>query len=262
MAQAVQIPTIPQMMSSACAVLPGLPCVSGGAAGLSAFTETVIIPALQVCFLAVAVGFFFYYAVRLMLESDDENTITETKMAYGYAIAGAAAVSLAGLIVQAVGDSAQGTLVNQAPVIAALDGVVRYMRLMISAAVSCLIVYQGFRIILLQGQESEIEQQKKRFFHGLIGVAIVLIANVAVSAFFPQNDGAEILNTEFVGIINFLLEIFGALALLAIIVGGILLVVSAEDSLKDRAKKSIFTAVIALIVVLSSFLIVNFVAFV
>ena len=103
---------------------------------------------------------------------------------------------------QAFGDSAQNTLINQQPVVDALDLVVRYMRLMVSAAVSLLIVYQGVRIILLQGQESEIEQQKKRFFHGLLGVAIVLLANVVVSAFFPQTNGTAILNTEFVGVIK------------------------------------------------------------
>ncbi len=261
-AWAVAVPTVPGWMGSACLVLPGLPCVTGGAAGLSNFVGGVVVPALQIIFLAIAMLFFFYYSFRLIMESDDENTVTETKSAYGYAITGAALVSLAGFFAQAFGVGAQATIINQQPVVDALDLVVRYMRLMVSAAVSLLIVYQGMRIILLQGQESEIEQQKKRFFHGLLGVAIVLLANVVVSAFFPQNNGTQILNTEFVGVINFLLEILGALALLAIIVGGIFLVVSTNDELKDRAKKSIFTAVVSLIIVLSSFLIVNFVAFV
>lgn len=254
-----QVPVPNTPTSVAPCFINGLPCGGGGAAGASAYAFSVIIPAAQYVFLAAAILFFFYYAIRLMLESEDESTITETKSAYGYGVAGAAAVSLASLIVQAVGPGyATSTLVNSAPIITIVDIVVFYLRLMVSTAVSALIVFQGIRLILLQGQESEVEQQKKRFFHGLLGVAIILLANVVVAAFAP-GAGSVQLAIEIVGIANFLLEILGALCVLAFIIAGIMLVVSTEDGLKDRAKKAMFTTVITLILVLSSYIIVNFV---
>lgn len=241
-----------------CGLVPGLPCVAGGFLGFSAYILATIIPALQAVFLSLATLFFFYYAMRLVWDSDDENTVTEVKSAYGYAISGAAFVTVAGLIAQAVGTGARATLINQGPVLTALDSIILYMRLMVSAAVSALVVFQGVRLILLQGQESEMEQQRKRFFHSLVGVAIIILANVAVTVFVPTTP-VTVFVIEIVGIINFLLQILGALALLAVIVAGVMLVVSVDDGLKDRAKKSIFTAVIALVVVLSCYLIINFV---
>jgi len=255
-----QIPNVPSTMNG-CGFLGGLPCVSNGVAGLRGFIEGVIIPGLMGVFLAAAVLFFFAYAIRLIAESEDENTITETKSAYAHAIGGAAMVALAGLLAQAFGEDARATLIEPGPIWTGLDNVVLFIRLMVSVSATAMIVFQGMRLILLQGQESEIEQQKKRFFHGLLGVAIVLLANIVISAVFP-GGGAPALANEIAGIINFLLTIFGAVCVLAVIVGGIFLVVSTNDSLKDRAKKSVFTAVIALIVVLCSFMIVNFVAFI
>lgn len=245
---------------TACDLVTGLPCASGGAAGAVIFAQARLFPALMSIFVAVCLLFFFYYAVRLMLESEDESTITETKSAYGYAIAGVAVVSLSQFIVDGTGiNGGAPNVVNAVPVNSALRIVVNYLLAMTSAAVTAMIVFQAFRIILLQGQESEMEQQKKRFFHGLLGVAVILLAGPMVTAFLP-GTGSNILSAEIVGIINFLLTIFGALCVLGIIVAGIMMLVSTDESLKDRAKKAIFTTVIALIVVLSSYLIVRFVA--
>ncbi len=232
---------------SGCGFVPGLPCGSGGAAGAVAIIANTIIPALQYIFYAVALGFFFYYAVRLILESEDESTINETKTAYGYAITGAVMVSLVDNIVATVGPGyASASLINAAPVNDGVNNVVLFMRLMVATAVTGMIVYQGFRMILLQGQESEMEAQKKKFFNSLLGVVIVQLAFVVVNSFFP-GAGSSALAQEIVGIINFLLQLLGALAILGFIVAGIMMVASTDEGLKDRAKKAIFTTIITLV---------------
>lgn len=242
---------------TACPV-PGLPCASGGVGALVGYAESVLIPGLMSIFVAICLLFFFYYGVRLMLESEDESTISETKSAYGYAIAGVAVVSLAQFIIDGTGVG-NGAVVNPDPINSALGLVIDYLLAMTSAAVTAMMVFQAFRIILLQGQESEIEQQKKRFFHGLLGVAVILLAGPLVNAFLPGSN-SNILGAEVVGIINFLLTIFGALCVLGIIIAGVMLVVSTDEGLKDRAKKAIFATVVSLIVVLSAALIVRFIA--
>jgi hypothetical protein len=251
-------PVIPTTVSP-CGLAPGLPCGSGGAAGASAFTINTIVPALETVFLAVAIAYFFYYAIRLMLESEEDSIVSETKSAYSYAVAGAVIVSVSGLIAQAVGPGfATATLINPAPVTSGLDAIVFYIRLMVSAAVSAGIVFQGFRIILLQGDEGEVSQQKKRFFNGLIGVAVVTLGNIIVEGFLPSS-GPGMLTIQIVGICNYLLEIFGALCVLVFLAAGFMLVISTDEALKDRAKKAMFTTTISLIVVLSCLIIVNFV---
>jgi hypothetical protein len=254
----IPVPTIP-VTSNPCGIATGIPCGAGGAGGASAYAVGVIIPALEYIFLAIAIIMFFYYGVRLMLESEEDSTISDTKSAITYGVSGAVIVSVAGLIVQAVGPGfASGTIVNVAPVATALDSIVLFMRLMVSAAVSAVIVYQGFRLIVLQGNESETEQTKKRFFNGLIGVAVVTLGNWIIIGFLPSS-GPSTLSVQIVGIANYLLEIFGALCVLAFLVAGFMLVISTDEGLKDRAKKAIFTTTIAIIVVLSCFVIVNFV---
>lgn len=243
---------------SVCGLVPGLPCASGGADGAVSFTQAIIIPALMSVFIAVSLLFFFYYAVRLMLESEDESTIAETKSAYGYAIAGVAVVSLSQFIVSGTGIGT-ANIVDAAPVQSAVGLVIDYLLAMTSAAVTAMMVYQAFRIILLQGQESEIEQQKKRFFHGLLGVAVILLAGPLVNGFLPGSTSG-LLATEVVGVINFLLTAFGALCVLGIVVAGIMMTISTDEGLKDRAKKAMFATVVSLIVVLCSYLIVQFIA--
>lgn len=254
----VPAPILAATPITGCGFAPGLPCASGGAAGAMGIIAGTIIPGLRYIFYGVALAFFFYYAVRLVLESEDESTINETKTAYGYAIAGAVMVSLMDNIISAVGPGfASSTLVNAAPVNDGINNVVFFMRLMVAVAVTGMIVYQGFRMILLQGQESEMEQQKKKFFNSLLGVVIIQLAFAVVNAFFP-GSGSSALAVEIVGIINFLLELTGALAVLGFVVAGAMMVLSTDEGLKDRAKKAIFTTIITLVLVLVSFVIVRF----
>jgi hypothetical protein len=257
-AYAANVPQVPGSMTICGGT--GLPCITGGADGLAAYAFARIIPGLQYMFYAVAILFFFYYGVRLLTESDEENTVTETKQAYGYAIAGCVTVSMTGYLIQAIGPGfANSTLINDAPIAAGLFNVVLFLRLMVSAAVTGMIVYLGFRLILLQGKEDEMEQQKKRFFYGLLGVVVVLIADAIIRGFVPGAGGigSSGLVVQIIGMINFMLELLGALAVLAFIVAGIMLVVSVDEGLKDRAKKAIFTTVIVMVIVLVSYVIVK-----
>jgi hypothetical protein len=255
---------LPQTMSAApinvCGIMPALStwCATGGISSGVLLIETTLMDAAMNIFFGLSLLFFFYYAIRLMLESEDESTIGETKSAYSYAIAGCIIVSMVNYIRNAVGVGvASGTLINTAPVLTGVSNIILFIRLIIALCVTGAIVYSGFRLIVLQGQESEMEQQKKRFFYGLLGVAVILLAETIITAFLPPS-GASVLAVQIVGIINFLLTIMGALAVLAFIVAGIMLVFSTTDSLKDRAKKTMFTTVIALILVIVSYVIIKF----
>ena len=250
-----QFPNFPAFLNCPLGGTAG--CGSGGAGGAASFILSNVIPAVQTLFYAVALIFFLQYAVKLLLESHDESTISEVKVAYTYGIVGAVIVSLAGLIVQAVGPGTGNSLINAAPVNEGLGQVIAYMRIMVGVAATVLITFQGIRIILLQGQESELDMQRKRFFHGLIGVAVILLANSLVSAVLP-GSGSSILSDEIAGIANFLTELVGALGVLSFVVAGAMLILSVDEGLKDRAKKAMFTATIAMIVASTAFVIVNY----
>lgn len=246
-----------------------LPCGAGGTVGLATYIVLTIFPAMRVLFIGVAVGMFFYYAGTLLIESGEEQKVSEVKGAYQYVITGAALVSLASMIVEATGTNsaaiagAGGFIVN-ATACTILDNVITGLRLALATLVTVHITIQGIRLILLQGVESELEKQKKRFLYGLAGVAVLLLANPIVNGVMPTpgcvlgGGGPESLAQEISGVGNFLLTLLGAAFVLSIIVGGALLVVSTDDNIKERAKKTIFGSVVGLIIVLSAFVIVKY----
>ncbi len=240
--------------------IPGLPCNLAGSVGFATYVEQVLfIQGARTVFWAAAIVLFAQYGIRLMLESGEESTISEVKSAYTYGIAGCVFITLAQMIVGVVGQNTSGGfLVNAGALTTTLGTVVHFIRILVGTAVTGVVVYQGMRMIVLQGQESELEKQKTRFFHTLIGVAVITLASAVVGDFTEANGSSD-LAIQMVGIANFLMVLIGGIAVFAFIVAGIMLMVSADDALKDRAKKTMFTTVIGLIVLIATFTIVNFV---
>ncbi len=247
-------------------IIGGLFCSLGGILGIVQYGETVIFVGAQTVFLAAAIVLFAQYGVRLMMESSDESTISEVKSAYTYGITGCAVVTLSTMIVRAIGqpfgnfgvDNA-AILVNPGQVASTLGVIETFIRIMVGTALTAVVVYQGMRLIILQGQDSEIEKQKQRFFHTLIGVAIITLATAVVTDFLPEGAGSSDIAIQLIGIANFLMVLIGGLAVLSFIVAGFMLVISTDEGLKDKAKKIIFGTVICIIVILTVYTIVNFI---
>ena len=259
-AAAVQfIPIIQQGVVNSTTI--GIPMGGGGVAGLQAFIISTIFPMFQTLFLALALIMLFWYAMQLLLESGEETTVTEAKQSYEYAIFGGAVVAFASVVVGSfgVGPGAAGTtLVTPGPITSAIIQFIIYLKATVSALVTVAIFIQGFRLIALQGSEGEMEKQKKQFFYTLVGVAMILLAEVVITAMQPP-AGSGILSDEIAGIASFVLAIFGLMAVIAIVTGGGMLVMSVDESMKDRAKNIIRGAVIAIVVVLASYSLVTYV---
>lgn len=238
--------------------IPFLSC-GGGVAGVQAFYWGSVWPSLKVAFVGIALCCFVYYSIQLMLARSEESTINEAKSAYEMAIFGCAIVMLTAAIVDSFAPSGNpDDLVRPDPLLLAVNQVIFFMKVVLAGIVIFRITVQGIRLILLEGQsQGETDKQKKQFFNSVFGVAVILLANALVAALYPgANSG--ILAIEIVGMANFLLSLVGGLAVIAMVVAGIMLVVSVDESLKDRAKKIIATTVIAVVVVICSFVLVNF----
>lgn len=260
---AAPLQPVPVLINAAnTCIIAGLPCQLNGATGFAAYVEQVLfIQGARTVFWGAAILLFAQYGLRLMMESNEESTVSEVKSAYTYGIAGCVVITLAQMIVQVVGQyNAPGVLVNDAVLTPMLMQIVHFMRILVGTAVTAVVVYQGMRMIVLQGEEAELEKQKTRFFHTLIGVAVITLASALVDA-FTESSGSSALAIQMVGIANFLMVLIGGIAVLSFIVAGIMLMVAADDGLKDRAKKAMFTTVIGLIVLIASYTIVNFVMF-
>lgn len=236
-----------------------IPCSTGapGAAGLSMYINNVIIVGLEVGFVGIAAFMLLIYSITLVSQGYEENTATQIKTGYAYAIAGAAIVSLSHMIVQAFSPTLTGpSIINTQPLNTGFSNVIIYFKIILSVAVTFNIIYQAVRLIVSH-EQGEIDKAKTRLLFGFIGVAIILLANAIVTAVNPQTGSASSLAIEIVGVTNFLLTIFGFMAVLAIIIAGILLVISVDESLKDKSKNIIKTAIISLAVILAAYAIVS-----
>ncbi len=253
----VVLPAIPAITPCPVDFLPCGEDIGPGAEGLATYMWDVLFPALRIFFIAIGILFLLKYSITMLLDPDSSETVTSTKTAYGYAIVGFAIVGIATFVVEAIGSEARENLVNPEPLKEGIGYVILYMRLVVATLVTLFLLMQGVRMIIKQGSDEEFGEARTHFLHVIMGIAVILIANVIVSA-FTEKEGSVLLAAEIVGIINFTLTLIGALAVATVVVAGMLLVISVDETLKDRAKKIITTAAVALVVCIMSYIMVTF----
>ncbi len=237
-----------------------VPCsaAGGGATGLSFYVFDRIVTALEVGIIAAALISLFIAAAQMVAFSDQENTVTESRSAYIYIIAGLVVIGLARWFVLAFSPVNTGAaLVNAGVVEEGIGNVVIYLKLIVAVTLMVNIVVQAFRLITSQGAQEQVDKAKKRFIAGFIGAGVIMLANVIVVAVLPGFGSSSVLAVQIAGIANYILMILGFLSVLAIITAGVLLMVSLDETLKDKAKNIIKTSVVGLIVVLTSYALVT-----
>lgn len=240
-------------------VLQGLPCLGGGGAeGLNQYILTRVVPTMEVGFIGLAVVMLFVYSATFVLWSTEESSVTEAKTAYYYAITGASIVGLADLTVRSFAPSFVGANVaNIALVNSGIQNVILFFKLILATAVTANIVVQAFRLITAQSQD-QTEKARKRILTGFVGVAIMLMTDAIMRGVSPEYGAQSVgISLELVGVANFLLVILGVLFVAAIVIAGMMLILSGDESLKDKAKTVVKTSVISLIIVMTSFILVN-----
>lgn len=249
-------------------LISNLPPCGGAFAGQSIFQliQETFINTLRYAVVAMAFGMFVYYAFSLLFLGDDENATTQMKTSFSHAIVGCAIISIAALISDALAPTiTTPTNPLSGPVTTEiqdnLNNIIQYIKLLVGILVSFHVTYQGIRLIALQGKEEEVTKQKAKFFHGLIGVAVVLLASSLVTWATPQAEGgdAAILSQEIQGIANFLITLFGLLAVVAFIASAAVLLLSIDEGGKEKGKKGMLGSVVVLVIVFSSWAIINYV---
>lgn len=254
--------TLPEAVSaqapSPC-FIPFLPCNGGGSLGLAnTIIGMVFSGTAKGIFGAFLTLYFFVYGMRLIILGENESVMQDTKMAYAYGITGCAMYIFADQFLQAFG-SQNGTHINTVPVASVLSSVINFINGVIGALLIAIITYQAIRIIVKRGDDSELGAARKRFGFIIGGIIVYSLANMIVAWAMP-GTGAQQFVYEIVGVIRYVLEIIGVLSVLSFVFAGFLYIISANEGTTDRAKKAMKNTVIALVVVLFSYVIVSFAA--
>jgi len=228
----------------------GLNCFGNPAGYLGSLTGNAI-----GVFAGVLGAMLILFTIKLALGARDEGQLTETKQAYGHALLGAILIVAAGPLANSFTTNVADGFIDEAVIRNDVLGQIALFLIgIVDVALVVNLTFQGARLIIAQ-EQGQMDTARKSVFSSMIAVAVALLAsNVATAFMFPNTS---VLSAEFVGIANFLITVFGALAVIAVIVSGLMLVLSADESLKDRAKKTLIAAIVAMVVVIASASIVS-----
>ncbi len=234
-----------------------IPCIAaGGSQGIVVLLMARFIPSMYVVFGAVAGIYLMINTIKMVSEGSDEGVVSEAKVNIIHIIVGCVVVGGAALIVQTFAVGYGLRIANPAPLNTMLGIVILFFRLLIGTALMVNITIQAFRILSSQGDSGAQEKGRKRLVMGFIGVGIMLLASLIVSAAVPGANSTPLIG-EMVGIANFLITIVGALCVVGMIVGGICYVISIDESLKDKGKTAIKVSIVTLVIMLLAYAVVN-----
>ncbi len=210
--------------------------------------------ALFLTFFGVLFAAIVFYGFRLAFAARSESATTETTSAFMQALLGAGLVS--GAIILADSFANRGQLPNEEYLrINFFARMIAFMVQTIGFILIANIFIQGVRLIVAINDGNS-ETARKNIVQSLIGAAIVMVSVPMLNLVIPGAFQLGI-NNQIVGIANFLGVIFGVLAVLAVIVAGIMLVISVDESLKDKARQTIIAALVSVLVVTASLAIIT-----
>ena len=214
-------------------------------------------------FQAFAAALFFMcviYGIKLAATSYKDGAMSEAIQAYVQAFIGATVVGGAFVLGNSIANDADHTIiVDTEPIKDSIFGqIASFLITIVTVVVIANIIIQGIRMISALN-EGSIETARKNFIQSLAGGAIVMIVVPVFNAITGLGSAGGIeIQTKIVQIANFLGTIFGVLAVIAFIVAGIMLIVSVNDSLRDRARSLMIASLIAIICVVAALGIVQF----
>ena len=227
---------------------------NSGSLGLSILIQQHVINQALLAFGGIAAAFIFYYAVRMIVQAYNEKAFTDITQSFIYAFFGFVVIAISTAFANSFGP---GTISpsNLTPGLASVSDFI------ISGAAgvfTLMVVIAGLRMVTSQGEEGEFTKWRKILIGNCIGVIIMLTAFFVSHAIFDINAGLIV--EEMRGIGLFLLTIIGFACVAALIIAGVLLIISIDESLKDRAKRAIIGTLISLLIVMAAYtLIITFV---
>ncbi len=238
-------------------LLAPTPCFAGAGAE---YLATTLIPLLLnevlIAFWGISAAFVFYYAVRIIFEAHKDEAGKELATSFIFALTGFAIIAIAGAFGAAFGVGSSGaspaTTVAPLALDAGILSVADFIIKMSTGIFVLLVVITGLKMIASQGEASNFDKWRKVLVANAIGIVLMLTAWFIVHAMTDLNSPG-LLIAEMKGLALWMLTLIGFIAVAALIVAGIMLIVSVEESLKDRAKKIVIGTLISLLIVVACY---------
>lgn len=144
-----------------------------------------------------------------------------------------------------------------------LRGIIGLVEIFIGSVAVLVIVVRGILVITSGGEEEALTKAKKHILYALIGIAAIILSEVVVRGVIFPEAGKELPDIQagrfiLVNITNYLAGFVAILSFAGLFYGGYRYVVSAGDEeMNEKIKKLIVGALIALVLALGAFAVVN-----
>lgn len=252
---------------AACAVLlltPGVCSAAAGAVALVGFIQAHIITQALTAFWGISFAALLYYSIRMVIDAYKEQAYTDVTNSYIHAFTGFAIIACASAFANAFGVGTSGgsnftTVTPGTTLYFSVASIATFIIEMSSGIFVLMIVLAGIRMVTTQGDQGAFDKAKHLLVINCAGVALMFIASAIVNGVAGAN--AFTIITELRGIALFLLELLGFVCVIALIIAGVYLIVSIDESYRDKAKKIIIGTLLTLVVILVAYaLIITFTA--
>jgi Type IV secretion system pilin len=144
-----------------------------------------------------------------------------------------------------------------------LRGIIGLVEVFVGVSAVLIIVIRGILVITSVGDEEAITKAKKHIIYALVGIATVILSEVVVRGVVFPDGGKELPDVQagrfiLINIINYLSGFVAILAFVGLFYGGYRYVMGAGDEeMNEKIKKLIIGALIALLLSLGAFALVN-----
>ncbi len=273
------------------------PGITGAQSFSSAFASLVVGLVLNVRYvlLAIAIAMVVFAGFGMVTAQGNEEKWKNAKSTLTFAIIGLALVGLAGEVVRifAVGDCAELGLLPSGNSTGCTSGgilkspqsiiqrstlfnqnvmyLITFIKYLIGA-IAVLVLMKSALGMVANTASEELEKNKKNVIASVIGLIMIVLADPLINKVFfsvdktryPSTGGAIVsINyqqgiSEIVGFTNFLVTILTPIAILVVVAGGIMYITSGGNSENQaKAKRMIFLAILAIIIIYGAFAIVS-----
>lgn len=239
--------------------------------GILGSTAFFLIDLAKYLMSAIAVVMIVVYAVRFIVQGDNEEETKKIKKGLGVSVAGLIVIQLAGVVVTDVFFGNNGEfLENQVTARAFAEqgtslimGIVGAVRYALGAVAVLIIIINGISLMATGMEEENRKKALKNIGYAAGGLILVGLSEFVVLGFVFREQGAEMLSVDagktiFVSLTNFVSGFVATGAFAMLIYAGYLYVVAGQDEQNgDKVKKILMGAIAGLLLAASAYAITN-----
>ena len=207
------------------------------------------------------------YGVRLVISRGQEEAINQQKKNFLYALFGFMILIVSENVARIFNPEFATTdqLVDFDAARDQLRDIVDYIKWLLGSVIVLMFTISSVRMVASQGQDEEIEKQKKNMTFSFIGMLVILLASNIVNAIYVINEPRETAAaspdaavTEITSVVRLALVFLGPMAIAFTIYAGFLYLTALDNEERaTKGRRMIVYGVVAIALIYGAYAIVN-----